>query len=218
MRKLISLMLLHTSCFSYAQMIRYVDKPELGIKGGYNINYITNLGSINGENLNGYHIGLFFSKPIAYDNERYRHTLELVFCRQGYSFQTNSSKGRVYLNNISVTLFADMKMIPKVCLELGFPINYLLSVKADSAGTTMSLSKSAVQYFNRFTFTFFTGIVYQPVSNIMLGARYNFAFNNTSKKLSSTEYVPPFLPSPSNGMLKTHWLQFYIALKLKAHK
>ena len=149
----------------------------------------------------------FFSR-YSYHNERLwdRYT-------KGFIKQEELRWKRMWLSLL------DFKIADEVKLQLGLNISYLLSAKIDSGKTAAaSPYKTTTDYFNRFDFAISGSIEYHSASKWMIGARYNIGLNNATKKLSSADILPPFIPESFAKSLKNNSFQMYIGYKLTARE
>lgn len=212
MKKCISYLPLFLAGICYGQ--QKLIKPAFGIKAGYNFCNFSDLTSVKGSNLPGFHFGAFYSGK---DDDNINGTVELLFSRQGYNYAVGGKKGKVHLNYLSLPVFADFKIGDDFKFQIGLTISYLFSGKVDSSTSVLpGFYKTTTDYFNRFDFAVAGGIVYNFSSKFITGARYSVGINNATKKIAGPIPVPPFIPA-SPSTLKNNLFQLYIGYKLVSH-
>lgn len=182
MKKLIIYMLIALPATSLAQ---------IGIKGGLNFANITNASSINSSSRTGFHAGVFLAPP-AQGVMSYR--TEIIFSRQGYDYKTNTNTGNVNLDYIMLPQLMCINITRFFQIQIGGQMAYLVSAKADSSGSGTSQSSGIMDLYNRFDFGYGGGIEINPVSGLILGARFNVSLGNLYKDVSDQNGSPSFIP------------------------
>jgi hypothetical protein len=169
-------------------------KPKIGIKAGYNI------ASIYGEtpnftpkSKNGFTVAGFFapaSKGMGYRTE-------IVFSRQGFSFDENGHLQNISQDYIYMPHLTTFTIAKRVQLQAGGQIGYLLSAKKTS--TENSKEDAVTQYMNRFDYGAAAGIEIYPFKGLIVGGRYNVSMGNMYKHYTESSQTTPMpLPLPVN--------------------
>jgi hypothetical protein len=168
-------------------------KPKIGIKAGYNFAKITgSTTSFSPKSNNGFMIAGFFapqSKGIGYRTE-------LIFSRQGFSFDESGKLQNVSQDYIYMPHLTTFTIAKKVQLQAGGQVGYLLNAKKSSSGE--SSSEAVTEYMNRFDYGFAGGIEIYPFKGLLIGGRYNISLGNiyNTSSFSSTTPTPTPMPSP----------------------
>src|SRR6476661_10971418 len=104
-------------------------KPKLGIKAGYNWSYIS--GSSEGfkkESNNGFMIGAFYAPA----SRGLGFRTEIVFSRQGYSFDNGGRNTDVQNDYIYLPQLTTYTIAKRVQLQAGAQIGYLLKARTST--------------------------------------------------------------------------------------
>jgi hypothetical protein len=164
----------------------------IGVKAGLNFANITDASSINSSSAAGFLVGAFFGTP---NTHVIGSRTELIFSRQGYDFNTNTTTGSVRLNYIILPQFFCINITKYVQVQLGGQVAYLISATADTdANTSFS---PALSYFNRVDFGFAGGLEVHPFKGILIGARYNYSFGSlfSDQSIPTSGAPPSYIPS-----------------------
>lgn len=184
------------------------NRSMLGLKGGYNIAKVTGTATNYApENENGFMVGAFFSPP----SRGLGYRTELVFSRQGFSFDENGKMQEVTQDYIYMPNFTTFTIARKVQLQAGAQVGYLLNAEKKSSSGTQSDIK---EYMNRLDYGFAGGVEVYPFKGLLVGARYNVSMGSVYKQYEQggTNPVPvgypfPFTPNDIKG--KNAVVQFF---------
>jgi hypothetical protein len=183
-------------------------RPKFGIKAGYNIAKVKgSTPSYSPDNENGFMIGAFYSTP----SKGVGYRSELVFSRQGFSFDESGKMQEVQQDYIYMPNFTTFTIAQKVQLQAGAQIGYLLNAQKKSS----SGSESDVEdYMNRLDYGFAGGVEVYPFKGLLVGARYNVSLGSVYKQYESAGSSPlpigypfPFTPNDIKG--KNAVVQFF---------
>jgi len=203
------LCLLFSSCFAALgqKQSKAADfKPKFAIKAGYNWSYIT--GSAEGFNTDsksGFMVGASystFSTGMGYRSE-------IVFSRQGYTFENGGSNTDVLNDYIYLPQFTTFTIGTKVQFQLGAQIGFLLNAKK----TTETKDSSLTSAMNKFDYGFAGGLEVYPVKALIIGARYNLGLGKLYKQDTSSPNPFPLPFNPETANFKNSILQFYVGFK-----
>lgn len=181
-------------------------KPAYGLKAGYNWSYIT--GSSEGfkkDNTSGFMIAGFFapaSKGLGYRTE-------IVFSRQGYSFDEGGQNTDVMHDYIYLPQLTTFTIARKVQLQAGAQIGFLLNAKKKTASGDSSIT----DIMNRVDYGFAGGVEVYPFKGIIIGGRYNLGLGKLYKQdySSPNPYPLPFNPETTN--FKNGLVQFFVGYR-----
>jgi hypothetical protein len=174
-------------------------KRKVGIKVGYNVAKI--LGSANNfspKNQNGFMVSGFYapaSKGLGYRTE-------LIFSRQGFSFDESGKMQNVSQDYIYMPHFTTFTIAKKVQLQAGGQVGYLLNAKKSPETKTTSGSEQEQQitdFMNRVDYGAAVGVEVYPFKGLIIGGRYNVSMGNIYKKyetMGSTTPTPMPVPYP----------------------
>src|SRR5215831_8540097 len=191
MRKSLSLAALMLPVIVFGQL-------GIGIKAGLNFANVTNASEINSGHQSGFMGGLFLapqSKGIISSRT------ELLYSRQGYSYESNTNTGNVNLDYILLPQLMSINITKFVSIQLGAQMAFLINAKADSNSSGSSSSNpygKLMDYYNKFDYGFCGGVEVHPVMGLLVGARYNLSLGNLYKDPSEypTGSTPPsFIPT-----------------------
>jgi len=196
MKKTILPLLLLAPCFLFAQ---------IGLKAGLNFANITNANEINNSSRTGYHAGLFLEGPVK---KFFSSDTELLFSKQGYSYETNENTGDVNLNYLVLHQFLVLNFTQFVQLHAGAQIAYLLNAKVDSTqiSTGDASVDNIIDFMNRFDYGFSGGIEIHPIHLLVAGARINYSLGQLYKEPEGGD-VPSFFPDID---AKNNLFQLYV--------
>lgn len=199
--------LLHLSFLSLIPMLL---SAQIGIKAGLNFADVTGASSINPASRSGFVAGLFLapkSKSIIGSRT------ELLFSRQGYSYNSGQTTGNVNLDYLVIPQFMALNITKFVQLQFGIQMAFLLNAKADSsasagaggmgAGTPLPYG-NIMSYYNKFDYGFGAGAEIHPVAGLLIGARYNIGLNKIYSSLESG-HAPAF----SSAQAKNNVVQIF---------
>jgi hypothetical protein len=186
-------------------------RPKLGIKAGYNFAKVTgSTTDFSPKSNNGFMIAGFFapqSKGMGYRTE-------LIFSRQGFSFDESGKMQNVSQDYIYMPHLTTFTIARKVQLQAGGQIGYLLNAKKSSSDA--GSSEAVTEYMNRFDYGFAGGVEIYPFKGLLVGGRYNVSFGNLYKTSaystsSPMPYPLPFNPEEVKG--KNAVVQFFIGYR-----
>jgi hypothetical protein len=168
----------------------------IGIKAGLNFANITNASEINSGHQSGFMGGIFLapqSKGIMSSRT------EILYSRQGYSYESNSNTGNVNLDYILIPQLMSINITKFFSIQLGAQMAFLINAKADSNTSSGSSGSNPygkiMDYYNKFDYGFCGGIEIHPFKGLLIGARYNISLGDLYKDPSS--YMTPGGTPPS---------------------
>jgi hypothetical protein len=203
MRNLFILLLAMQPFTGFAQL-------GIGIKGGLNFANVSGAGDINSSSRSGFNAGIFLaphSKGIIGSRT------EILFSRQGYSFNSGETTGNVYLNYIVLPQFMTINITRFVTLQVGVQLAYLLNARADSSassspggmGTGAAMPYGNIMsFYNKYDYGFGAGVEIHPVAGLLIGARYNVGLNKIYSSLGSGQ-----APAFSSAQAKNNVVQLF---------
>jgi hypothetical protein len=163
---------------------------QIGIKAGINFANVTKASDINANSQTGFLAGLFLAPP---SKGVISSRTELIYSRQGYSYESNTNTGNVNLDYIILPQLMGINITKFVQLQIGAQMAFLINAKVDS-NTTSSGSNpygKIMDYYNKFDYGFAGGVEVHPIMGLLVGARYNISLGNLYKDPSS---YPPGTP------------------------
>jgi Outer membrane protein beta-barrel domain len=180
---------------------------QIGIKAGINFANVTKASDINASSQTGFLVGIYLAPP---SKGLISSRTELVYSRQGYSYESNTNTGNVNLDYILLPQLMGINITKFVQIQLGFQMAFLVNAKVDS-NTTSSMNNpygKVMDYYNKFDYGFAGGVEVHPVMGLIIGARYNISFGNLYKDPSSYPpgTTPDFIPTVD---VKNNVLQLY---------
>lgn len=181
-------------------------QPKYGFKGGYNWSYVTGKEEgINFNNKNGFMASLFYATPST--GVGYR--TEIVFSRQGYSFDNGGSNTDVLHDYIYLPQLTTYTFANRVQVQLGAQIGYLLNAKK----ITGSKDTSITDIMKRIDYGFAAGVEIYPMKKLIIGGRYNLGLGKLYKRdyTSPNPYPLPFNPETTN--FKNAVVQVFMGLR-----
>lgn len=184
-------------------------KAQFGLKAGLNFTNVTNISSVNNQSSSGFNIGIFYATPY---NKIIGSKTELVFSRQGYSYETKAITGKVNLDYIMLPSYLCINITRFFQIQVGMQVGYLMNANADSVSKNGNSSagdlNAALSYYNRFTYSIGGGIEIHPFKGTLVGARMNVSLNNLYKlpDAGSSETPPSYIPDIN---IKANLFQIY---------
>jgi len=208
------LTLLTFVCFcaiTHAQKENTDYKSKLGLKAGYNWSYLT--GKAEGftkDNKSGFMVGAFYA-PVT-KGRGFRS--EIVFSRQGYSFDKGGSNTDVLNDYIYLPQLATFGIGRFLQLQAGAQIGFLLNAKVTKGGKDSTITA----LMNRFDYGFAGGVELFPFKGLLAGVRYNLGLGKLYKhyedQLSNNNPKPFPLPfDPEKTDFKNGVFQLYIGYR-----
>lgn len=185
-------------------------KQRLGLKFGYNWSYVT--GSKEGfkpGNKNGFMAGAFFASK-SKTGRGFRS--EIIFSRQGYSFDDGGKNTEVLNNYVYLPQLATFSLGHFIQLQAGAQVGVLVNSKLSGPKDS-----SITGLMNRFDYGFAAGFELNPAKGLLIGGRYNLGLGKLYKRfeISSTNPKPYPLPfDPEKTNLKNGVFQFFVGYRL----
>jgi opacity protein-like surface antigen len=168
----------------------------IGIKAGFNFADVSNASSINSSTRAGFHVGLFLA-PESHSILGSR--TELIFSQHGYNYMTDTSNGSVNLDYIMLTQMMAIHITKYFDIHFGGYTAFLLNVKADSSQKIPAIPgytpSPLLNYYNRLDYGLGLGVEIHPYLGIIIGARYQYSFNNLYKSFNVGSATPSFAPT-----------------------
>lgn len=172
-------------------------KPKLGIKAGFNIACVDGkTPDFSPRSKNGFTVSAFYGTP----SKGLGYRTEIIFSRQGFSFDQNSQVQNVSQDYIYMPHLTTFTIAKCVQLQAGGQMGYLLNAKKTSGGNG-NKEDQIVRYMNRFDYGAAAGIEIYPFKGLILGARYNISMGNRYKQYSEPSQgsqAPIPFPLPVN--------------------
>ncbi|WP_162944583.1 porin family protein [Flavisolibacter nicotianae] len=184
--------------------------PRFGVKVGTNWSYLS--GSADGftaNNKTGFMVSAFYS-PASHTGRGFRS--ELVFSRQGYSFDDGGKNTSVLNDYVYLPQLATFGIGKFFQLQAGAQVGFLLNSKMSGAkdSTTTGL-------MNRIDYGFAAGVELNPVKGVLIGGRYNLGLGKLYKQYEqggSTTPMPFPLPfNPDKTDMKNGVVQLFIGYR-----
>jgi hypothetical protein len=209
MRKFIYMLmvLVSTAGIASAQSKPSDMKRKIGLKFGYNWSYLS--GTAQGfskDSKTGFMAGAFFAPP----SKGLGYRSEIVFSRQGYSFDNGGKNTDVLNDYIYLPQLTTFTIAKKIQIQAGGQIGFLLNAQK----TTNAKDTSIISAMNRIDYGFAGGIEVYPFKGLIIGGRYNLGLGKLYKKYeqgSTTPYPLPF--NPDNTNFKNGVVQLFIGYK-----
>lgn len=166
-------------------------ETKFGAKLGLNVATLSSKDSEGIKSKIGLNIGGFAEIKIS---ETFAFQPELLFSMQGAKSSTSSSsfttESTSSLNYINIPLMAKYFVIPKLSIEAGPQIGFLLSAKSEFTSTstfggttqTRSSSNDTKEFTKTVDFGLNFGANYDITENIFAGIRYNFGLSDIAKE------------------------------------
>lgn len=211
MRKLfygLALVVTSTGIVSAQEKVSTEYKPKLGLKAGYNWSYVT--GEAEGlkkDNKNGFMVGAFYSAP----SKGLGYRSEIVFSRQGYSFDDGGKNTEVQNDYIYLPQLTTFTIAKKLQLQAGAQIGFLLNAKK----TQESKDSSLTSLMNRIDYGFAAGVEIYPFKGLLIGGRYNLGLGKLYKRYEEATTAKPYpLPfNPETTNLKNGLIQLFVGYR-----
>ena len=187
------------------------DKIQFGLIGGANFANVTGTSSISRSNSSGYMIGGFIARP---SKGIISKRIEFIFSRQGYDYSTNTNTGSVELNYIMMPALIGIKIGKFAFIQGGLQTAYLINAKADTSNPNNTGQfggmMNMMSMMNRFNAGAALGFEIYPFKGIIIGARYNIAFNQTYKEMDPNNPMASFIPDVD---VKHNLVQLFLGYK-----
>lgn len=152
--------------------------------------------------------GAFFS-PSNKGGFGYRS--ELVFSRQGFSYDNNGSRQDVQIDYIYLPQLATFSIGNFFQLQAGGQIGYLLKSSIQSEDATTEEQK-ITEFMNRLDAGATFGFEIYPLKRLIIGSRYNISFGKLYEQEMTSPSPFPFDPSKVKG--RNAVLQFFAGIRL----
>jgi hypothetical protein len=184
------------------------NKTQLGLKAGYNWSYLT--GTKDGfkpDNQTGFMASVFLSPG---KQKGFGYRTELVFSRQGYSFDEGGKNTDVLNDYIYMPQLTTFNIGEFLQLQAGAQIGYLLKSREKSAQKDTTLTG----LMNRFDYGFVGGLEVYPFKGFIVGGRYNLGLGKMYKQIESRATNPYPLPfNPETTDYKNSLFQFFVGYR-----
>lgn len=166
---------------------------QIGLKGGINFANVTNVSSINNSSNTGYTVGIFLAPKSA---RLFGYRSEVLYSRQGYSFETNTNTGDVNLDYILLPQLTTINITKFVQIQLGAQMAFLINSKANESNSSTSGYGKLMDYYNKFDYGLAGGLEIHPIKGLLIGARYNLSLGDLYKNMEATngDTMPSFIP------------------------
>lgn len=213
MKKIIYTALALTAFYTVtqAQKLPSNSGPKLGLKGGYNWSYVTGKAEgITKDNKTGFMVSAFYA-PVS-NGRGFRS--EIVFSRQGYSFDNGGRNTDVLNDYIYLPQLATFTIAKAVQIQAGAQIGFLLNSKLTKGGKDSTITG----LMNRVDYGFAGGVEIFPFKGLLVGGRYNLGLGKLYKhyedQLTNTNPKPFPLPfDPEKTDFKNGVIQLYIGYR-----
>lgn len=160
------------------------------IKVGPNLaNLYSNQQGMRGWRLS-YHIGISASHPIA---KKVYVSADLLYSDKGFS-----DGNKIHLSYISLPVLVGYAIVPKLSIQAGLGLNYLVSSFIASNGDR---KKTSDIWGNKFDLGLHAGLCYNLNTSIKLMLRYEHGLSNVYNKETTIEFSSNGNPTPAD--LKT---------------
>ena len=186
-------------------------KPKIGVKAGYNFaKVIGSTPHFSPQANNGFMVAGFFAPR----SNGMGYRTELIFSRQGFSFDQSGKMQDVSQDYIYMPHLTTFTVAKKVQLQAGGQVGYLLNAKKSPSGE--GSSEEVTEYMNRFDYGFAGGIEIYPFKGLLIGGRYNVSLGNiyNTSAYSTAAPIPyplPFNPEEVKG--KNAVVQFFVGYR-----
>jgi hypothetical protein len=181
---------------------------KFGLKAGYNWSYLT--GKKEGfkpDNKTGFMASVFLAPSVK---TGFGFRTELVFSRQGYSFNEGGQNTDVLNDYVYLPQLTTFTIANKVQLQAGAQIGYLLKSREKTAQKDSTITG----LMNRFDYGFVGGVEVYPFKGIIVGGRYNLGLGKLHKQFEATATNPYPLPfNPKTTDYKNSLLQFFVGYR-----
>lgn len=182
-------------------------RSQFSIKSGYNIARVTGKSpDFQPSSKNGFMVAASYA-PASRNGLGFK--TELVFSRQGFSFNEDGVKTNVSADYIYMPQFTTFTIAKKVQLQLGGQIGYLLR-----SGEKISSQKTDVtEAMNRIDYGAAGGVEIYPFKGIILGGRYNMSLGNSFKNPGTGSVTSPLPFDPSEVKSRNAVINIYVGYK-----
>ncbi|MDQ3683815.1 MAG: PorT family protein [Bacteroidota bacterium] len=185
-------------------------KSKAGLKVGYNINKLAGTSAdIKFDNKSGFMVGGFFS-PSSKGILGFR--TELVFSRQGFSYDDNDTKQEVQTDYIYLPQLTTISISKFFQLQVGGQMGYLLKSSAETQNSSEE-KEDVTEHFNRLDYGAAFGFELYPVKGFILGSRYNMSFGSIYEQKPPTGIPSPFPFTPEDVKGRNAVLQFFVGYR-----
>jgi hypothetical protein len=167
-------------------------KQHFGLKVGTNWSYLN--GSTQGfkpNNRTGFMVSAFYA-PTSRTGRGFRS--EIVFSRQGYSFDNGGKNTEVLNDYIYLPQMATFGIGKFFQLQAGAQIGVLLNSKISNGAKDSSVTS----FMNRIDYGFAAGVELNPVKGFLIGGRYNLGLGKLYKQYEQSSTTPMPFPLPFN--------------------
>jgi hypothetical protein len=177
-------------------------KPKFGVKGGYNYSKLYgSSASFKSEAKNGFMVAVFYS---AGGGTGMGYRTELVFSRQGFSYDSTGSKIKVKQDYIYLPQFTTFNIGKFLQFQAGAQLGLLINAEKakDSSGAR---STDIMDLYNKIDYGVAAGVEIYPFKGLIIGARYNLSLGNMYKRQQDAMSQPgmpyplPFNPDEVKG-------------------
>jgi hypothetical protein len=185
--------------------------PKFGIKGGYNIaKMYGSTPSFKPGTKDGFMVAGYYS---AGGGSGMGYRTELVFSRQGFSYDSTGKKINVkqdYIYMPQFTTFTVGKFLQfQLGAQLGLLVNAVKSVDSSGAKKT-----DIMDIYNKIDYGVAGGVEIYPVRSVVIGGRYSLSLGNMYKRQQTQSTMPyplPFNPNEVKG--KNGVISLYVGLR-----
>jgi hypothetical protein len=182
---------------------------KFGLKAGYNINRLAGeTPNIEFDNKSGFMVGAFFSSS---NKGGLGYRSEIVFSRQGFSYDDNGSRQDVQTDYIYLPQLTTFSIGNFFQLQAGGQVGYLLksTLQSEDANTE---DEKITEFMNRFDAGAAFGFEIYPIKRLIIGSRYNISFGKFFEQEMTAPSPFPFDPSKVKG--RNAVLQFFAGVRL----
>jgi hypothetical protein len=180
---------------------------SIGVKAGVNLNHVSAAGYFHPSSQTGFMAGAYFSFP----SRGLGYRTELIYSRQGYHYESNTSTGSVKLDYVLLPQLMTINIGRLLQLHAGGQLAFLLNSDVDStSNVSRPPSGQAVDVYNKINYGLGAGAEIRPLAGLLVGGRYNLFFKTLGEAVSSpSSPLPPYVP-PYNSNLKNGVIQLYV--------
>lgn len=166
---------------------------QIGLKGGINFANVTNVSSINNSSNTGFAVGVFIAPKSP---KLFGYRSEILYSRQGYSFETNTNTGKVNLDYILLPQLTTINITRFVQIQLGAQMAFLINSKASESNGLPGSYGKLMDYYNKFDYGVAGGLEIHPIKGLLIGARYNLSLGDLYKNMgvNNPGAMPSFIP------------------------
>jgi hypothetical protein len=176
MKNILTLILIHFSLFSFAQV-------SFGVKGGLNLSNISiknPLGDfLKEENVKssiGFHGGVYLQVHLS---DKLSLIPELQYTKRGYTYDENNPlpKSRVNLNYLELPVFLSYFPIEWLGIDLGPNVAYIVAATIKADGSSRSVSSA----YDKIDFSISGGVRIRINEKISAIGRYNYGLTTVDE-------------------------------------